>query len=214
MNPVKVLVGDDSLFMRTSLKKAICSRNKYLIDTASNGKEAVEKNLALNPDLILLDIEMPVMNGLTALKQIMETNPVPVVMFSTLTQEGADETIEALSLGAVDFVPKQSAYFDTNTVKDDLINKIVSFGSNPFLRANLISKYKKGRTVVTPKPESLAQNLTQHIAASAKPVAPKYQTDRKRPDPANIRLVTIGVSTGGPVALQELIRNLNPKSCP
>ena len=226
MPTVKVLLVDDSLFIRNSLKKILDVPEIKIVDTAQNGQEAVEKNLALNPDLILLDIEMPIMNGLDALKKIMETNPTPVVMFSSLTQEGAQETIESLSLGALDFIPKQSAYFDLSTVKDDLIKKIVLLGSNAFLRANLKAKYghlKTGsnaaeanrktetnrKTGDSNKAEANRKSEGEHKESKIKIVAPGYcQSARKRPSKENIKLVCIGISTGGPVALQEVIPHL------
>lgn len=206
MPVVKVLLVDDSLFIRNSLKKILDVPEIQVIDTAVNGQEAVDKNLALNPDLILLDIEMPVMNGLDALKKIMETNPTPVLMFSSLTQEGAQETIESLSLGALDFIPKQSAYFDVSTVKEELVKKIVLLGSNAFLRANLKARYAKIR--VPDKDKHQQAPPAEH--PKLKPIAPNYQTTRKRPSPANIKLICIGISTGGPVALQEVIPHLPP----
>ena len=203
MQPVKVLLVDDSLFMRNSLKKILDVPSIQIIDTAVNGKEAIEKNLALNPDLILLDIEMPVMNGLDALKQIMASNPVPVLMFSTLTQDGAEETIQSLSLGALDFVPKQSSYFDVSQAKDELIKKIVALGSNKFLKANLKAKFAN-KTPKQVEPPQKQEQFKLQIAA------PNYQTAKKRPKATDIKIVCIGISTGGPVALQEVIPHIPP----
>lgn len=218
MKPVKVLLVDDSLFMRNSLKKILNTPEIQVVGTALNGEEAIEKNLSLNPDLILLDIEMPVMNGLVALKHIMETNPVPVVMFSSLTQEGASETIEALSLGAVDFVPKQTSVdFNINAYRNELIEKIVHFGSNAFLRSNLRARYKKTtppptkRATVQIEPrKSESKPLIQGTTKYATPVEPKYKTDRKRPRPSDIKIIGIGISTGGPGSLQEVIPLIDP----
>ncbi|MDR0927276.1 MAG: chemotaxis response regulator protein-glutamate methylesterase [Ignavibacteria bacterium] len=206
MQPVKLLLVDDSLFMRNSLKKILAIPEIEIVDTAANGKEAVEKNLEYNPDLILLDIEMPVMNGLDALKKIMETNPTAVLMFSTLTQDGAKETVEALSLGALDFIPKQASYFDVSSTRDDLVKKIVALGSNKFLKANLKAKYAKKGRPQEPQAPAPAPGKTQRVM-------PNYIAQRKRPNPKDIRLVCIGISTGGPVALQEVIPHI-PKDLP
>ncbi len=210
MPPVRVLLVDDSLFMRNSLKKLLNVPELEIIDTASNGQEAVEKNLQLEPDVILLDIEMPVMNGIAALKQIMATRPTAVIMFSTLTQDGAAETIEALSHGAVDFIPKSSSYFDVSSVKDEIVSKLVSFGRNTSFRSGFKKTFKPSGNaqIPTAKGESLAKNLTQVLGEKIKPVPPKYQTNRRRPEPEDIKVITIGISTGGPVALQELIPHL------
>ena len=212
MKPVKVLLVDDSLFMRNALRKMLSTPEIDVVGTALNGEEAVEKNLSLNPDIILLDIEMPIMNGLVALKHIMETNPVPVIMFSSLTKEGANETLEALSLGAVDFVPKQTSVdFNINAYKNELIEKIIHFGSNAFLRSNLKARYKKTspRTTIQVEPRE-SKTPIQGNTKYATPVEPKYKTDRKRPKASDIKIIGIGISTGGPGSLQEVIPLIDP----
>src|SRR5690606_9344539 len=93
-----------------------------VIDTARNGKEGVEKALALSPDVITLDVEMPIMNGIEALHAILQKKSVPVVMLSSLTKEGADSTIQALNHGAVDFIPKPSGSIslDIEKIKNEM----------------------------------------------------------------------------------------------
>ncbi len=123
----RVLVVDDSAFMRRVITDIINEEESFeVIDTARNGKEAVEKVKSLHPDVVTLDVEMPVMDGLDALERIMEECPVPVLMLSSITKEGADATIRSLELGAIDFITKPSSIFKVNTddVKAELHEKI------------------------------------------------------------------------------------------
>ncbi|MFQ6118919.1 MAG: response regulator, partial [Methanosarcinales archaeon] len=123
--PIKVIVVDDSFFMRKVISDALNSDPDIkVIDTAKDGIECLEKAVRLNPDVITLDIDMPIMDGLTALKHLTKEHPTPVIMLSALTREGADETFKALQYGAADFVPKPSGMLDFDTVKEELINKV------------------------------------------------------------------------------------------
>ena len=127
MSQIKVLVVDDSLFMRTAISSLLNSDPKIsVIGTAGDGEEALRKISELNPDVVTLDVEMPRINGLTTLKEIMKKHPLPVVMLSALTKEGAKETFKALEYGAVDYVVKPSGTvsLDLKLVRDELIAKI------------------------------------------------------------------------------------------
>ena len=123
---IKVLVVDDSPFVRLALKKILqTARDIEVVGEASNGREAVEKAKTLKPDVITLDINMPVMDGLTALEEIKKVHPGgKVLMVSALTKEGAKETIEALSKGAVDFITKPASYEELFKFKDEIIAKV------------------------------------------------------------------------------------------
>ena len=104
---VKVLIVDDSHFMCKALQHIISNDETLeVVGTANNGQEAIKKVNALNPDVITMDVEMPKVNGLIALQEIMTTNPTPTIMISSLTEEGAETTLKALELGALDFLPK------------------------------------------------------------------------------------------------------------
>ncbi|MGL5697188.1 MAG: response regulator, partial [Plesiomonas shigelloides] len=104
---IKVLVVDDSVFFRRRVSEILNSHPQLeVIDTANNGKEALEKVQQLRPDVVTMDIEMPVMNGIDAAREIMRVRPTPILMFSSLTHEGAKATLDALDAGAVDFLPK------------------------------------------------------------------------------------------------------------
>ena len=104
---IRILIVDDSAFMRKLLSDLFTGEKDFVVvDTARNGKEAVEKTKLLQPDLVTLDVEMPIMDGLEALRLIMQETPTPVMMVSSLTKAGADATMRALDLGAVDFIAK------------------------------------------------------------------------------------------------------------
>ena len=116
---IRVLVVDDSAFMRVALRKMMEADPEIeFIEAAKNGEEALGKIKALRPDVVTMDVEMPVMDGLTALKRVMAEIPTPVIMISALTEEGADATFKALELGAVDFIPKGGkSYVNLDIVK-------------------------------------------------------------------------------------------------
>lgn len=127
MKQIKVFIVEDSIFMRNVISDIINSDPQLqVIGTARDGEEALNKLDELKPDVITLDIEMPRMDGLSTLKQIMKKNPKPVIMLSALTQEGAIHTFKALEYGAVDYIPKPSGKISLNlsTIKDEIISKI------------------------------------------------------------------------------------------
>ena len=124
---INVLVVDDSMFIRTAIKRLLEADSEIkVVGMASDGLEAIEKIKTLQPHVVTMDIEMPRMDGLTALKKIMAENPLPVLMISTLTESGASSTIEALSLGALDYIPKQIAQssLDILRIQKELHTKI------------------------------------------------------------------------------------------
>ncbi|MBI5098481.1 MAG: chemotaxis response regulator protein-glutamate methylesterase [Nitrospirae bacterium] len=185
---VKVLIVDDSAFMRNTLTSLISDDPEIqVVGIARNGIEAVEKVAQLKPDIVTMDVEMPKMDGIEALKQIMSTNPVPVIMVSSLTTDSAKVTLEALEIGAVDFIPKNLSDLSVNIVKikETLIEKIKKIG-------------KKGLPVI--KKISSFKQLQM-------PKTADYTSHRR------INIVTIGSSTGGPTALQNIICKL-PKDFP
>src|SRR5919198_2045847 len=125
--PIRVLVVDDSAFMRRVVGEAITSQtDMQLVGTAVNGLDALLKVEQLQPDVVTLDVEMPEMDGLTALRHLMAKYPRPVVMLSSLTQEGAATTLRALAIGAVDFVakPSGSISLDFHRVREELVHKV------------------------------------------------------------------------------------------
>ena len=124
---VKVLVVDDSGFFRRRVSEILSADpNIQVVGTATNGKEAIDQALALKPDVITMDYEMPMMDGITAVRHIMQRCPTPVLMFSSLTHEGARVTLDALVAGAVDFLPKNFEDISRNPekVKQMLCEKV------------------------------------------------------------------------------------------
>ena len=188
-NKIQVLVVDDSAYMRKVISNLIQSdENIIVVDTARNGLDALDKIKQWKPDVVTLDVEMPKLNGLAALERIMKECPTAVVMLSSLTLEGSDTTIKALTMGAVDFVPKPSGAIsiDIHKVKEELVTKIkvAAKASLKNLRTSSAAIFS-GSIPVTPGIEH----------RSMLPLAPK-------------KLVVIGSSTGGPNALQQVIPRL------
>jgi two-component system chemotaxis response regulator CheB len=146
---IRTLIVDDSAFMRMAIRSMLASSSDIkIVGDASNGKEAVEKAKSLHPDIIIMDVNMPVMDGLTAVKTIMNTNPIPIVMFSTLTKEGSKEALEALHLGAIDFVTKPESNHKINEIEKELVNKVKNIhGSNPSILRILNLRKFKGEVV-------------------------------------------------------------------
>lgn len=184
---VSVLIVDDSAFFRRRLTELIAGCPELRVaGTASNGQEAIEQARALRPDVITMDYEMPVMDGITALRAIMAEQPTPVLMFSSLTYEGARVTLEALEAGAVDFLPKNLAEIS---------------GSAEALRSRLGEKLL-----------AIARGGRQRDRRSLQP--PESVPAATAPPPARRRwqkppsVVVIGASTGGPVALQQMLMPL------
>ena len=176
---IRVLVADDSAFMRTAITRMIESDTNLRVGaTAQTGQEALDKVKALKPDVVTLDVEMPGMNGLDTLRHIMRECPTPVIMVSSLTQEGAEVTLEALDIGAFDYVPKQSSFVSLDIVKirEDLISKIKAAADSKRKRPMLqVSKPEAARKVLVASPKNAAT------------------------------IVALGTSTGGPKALQEML---------
>jgi two-component system chemotaxis response regulator CheB len=127
--PINVLVVDDSAFMRLAISKMLGSDPEIVVcATARNGEEAVAKAQQLRPDVVTMDVEMPGIGGLEAVREIAAQSDIPVIMVSALTHEGAETTFQALEAGAVDFIPKpDSAYVNINDVARDLVAKVRVF---------------------------------------------------------------------------------------
>ena len=199
---IRVLVVDDSAFMRKAISMMLEEdADVQVVDTARDGLEAIDKVKRLRPDLVTMDIEMPRMDGITALKRIMAEHPVPVMMISSLTQEGAQATVEALQVGAVDFIPKQMSYvsLEITKIKADLIAKVKSIARS---RSRMFRR----------TPSALGDRPSAGIApapAIARPASAAGPPLRHQA----AGLLAIGVSTGGPFALQKVIPAL-PKDFP
>lgn len=183
--PVKVMIVDDSAFMRFSIAQHLNEHPEIkVVGSAHNGKEALRLIPELQPDVVTLDVEMPQMDGLTTLRQIMAEFPRPVIMFSSLTREGTAETIQALMLGAVDFIAKPTNQTDIRNAMKDMIAKIMC----------------AAKAKVKPATRQWMRPATPHTNLPEKLVQP-YQ--KKAP------VVLIGSSTGGPGALNEIVPALS-----
>ncbi len=182
-NPIRVLVVDDSTFMRGALVRMIEKDPRFkVIDVAMNGEEGVRKAAELKPDVITMDVEMPVMNGLEALEIIVKTSKIPVVMVSTLTEAGAVTTLRALEIGAIDFIPKALNSADKNIFKgaDEIHAKLAAAAGLP----------------------------TIPVVPAAARQAPRVLPSVDHIKRLNVKVVLIGSSTGGPKALQTLLSQL------
>ena len=190
----RVLVVDDSGFFRRRVKE-ILEEDPLLtiIGDAANGQEAIEKAAELKPDVITMDIEMPVMDGIKATKLIMASNPTPIVMFSSLTTEGAKATLDALEAGALDFLPKR---FEDISQDREEAKKILC------QRVRAIGQKKSSLRRIIPAA------TTSTIAKPAATTATARRTAVKVGKSGGIDLVAIGTSTGGPLALQNVLVNL------
>lgn len=191
MRKIRALIVDDSAFMRKSLSIILESDEELeIIGTAKDGLEGYEMAKSLKPDIITLDIEMPRMDGLTALKKIMSDCPTSVIMVSSLTTEGADSTIKALELGAVDFIPKEMSFVSVNiaNIKEDLLSKIktIARSKSVYNRLRRIQKFAPKREIVT-----------------------QLKTPKTLPV-IGYKSVALGISTGGPLSLQKLIPKIKP----
>ncbi|MFJ7108025.1 chemotaxis response regulator protein-glutamate methylesterase [Pseudomonas sp. NPDC098740] len=212
---VKVLVVDDSGFFRRRVSEILSADpNIQVVGTATNGKEAIDQALALKPDVITMDYEMPMMDGITAVRHIMQRCPTPVLMFSSLTHEGARVTLDALDAGAVDFLPKNFEDISRNPekVKQLLCEKILSI-SRSNRRANT---YSAPAPVAAPAPTPAPSSVSSYGSSAPARPAPAPITPRTHapasssPTPKRkaYKLVAIGTSTGGPVALQRVLTQL------
>jgi len=181
---IRVLVVDDSAFMRYTLTRRLAETpGLTIVGAAHDGKEALQLLESLKPDVVTLDVEMPHMDGLTTLKQIMANRPTPVIMVSSLTTEGARETIQALTFGAVDFIAKPESKANIELIIEELVTKI--------------RRAAKARVVaLTPANVQPVRLPTEQLPKKVRPLGEKD------------KVVVIGASTGGPRALNQVVPQL------
>jgi len=258
--PIKVLIVDDSGFFRRRLTEIINSGNEFqVVGSACNGREAIEKTQELHPDVITMDYEMPIMDGISAVKLIMDSCPTPILMFSSLTFEGARVTLDALEAGAVDFLPKTFEDISRNPEKLKLVlqdrlraisrsNRLAveptptlrttrtdrvateTQPKEPAPRSSTLAEREPPRTPrkaaplqTSPRNQSApatsrsaaldtasrsASTATAGAAASGATAAPAAGAKQVRKRSRPFRLVAIGTSTGGPLALQKVLAAL------
>jgi len=192
-NRIRVLIVDDSALVRQILTEILAAdRQIEVVGVASDAHVAREKIKSLNPDVITLDVEMPKMDGVTFLRNLMRLRPMPVVMVSSLTEHGADVTLDALSMGAVDYLPKP---------KIDLAATLKDYGEQLTEKVKMAARAR----VRALDPRALPQAKPSHSADAIIPAgAPPRQfrtTDR---------IIAIGASTGGTEAIKEVLMGFPP----
>lgn len=215
MAKIKILVVDDSAFMRKVIKDILeTDPNLEVVGTAKNGQDALDKIPDLMPDVVTLDVEMPVLDGLDTLNELVGKYKLPVIMLSSTTQVGAENTVIALERGAFDFIPKPSGSIslDLHKVGEELVTKVhLAFkygigrrGMNlSTTQSNRNSTLKKETKPITQKTPSVHLQPWKKEPAGEKVDRTQGATDTKLKN-----VVLIGTSTGGPKALQQVLSNL------
>ncbi|MGH8550350.1 MAG: protein-glutamate methylesterase/protein-glutamine glutaminase [Methylococcales bacterium] len=192
--PVRVLIVDDSIFIRKRVAEIFAETPDIeVVGQACNGREAVRMVSELQPDVVTMDVEMPEMNGIAAVKQIMRENPTPILMFSVATREGAQATLDALEAGAVDFLPKQLDQINSNreTAKQLFCSRVRMLGQR--------SKHLK------------QQLRREHPGAVPVRNSPPFSTSAHRLVTQSYSLLVIAASTGGPVAIQKIVSGISDR---
>ncbi len=193
---VRVLVVDDSVFYRHRVVAALnAEKDIVVVGEACNGMEGVEKARSLHPDVIIMDVSMPVMDGVTAVRQIMDERPTQILMFSSLTTKGAQATFDALDAGAVDFMTKnlEELSGDPQQALRHLCRRVRMLGSSSRAKSRIAAGSASHR------PDTAINELAKRLPLQGK---------QKAWEGENLQLVIIGTSTGGPVALQKILTML------
>lgn len=231
MDDISVLICDDSALMRNLISRIIDgTEGMRVVAKASNGQVALEKIKDTNPDIIVLDIEMPVMNGIEFLRVRKEQKiKVPVVVLSSVATKGAAVTMEALELGAADFItkPAGSVSADISEVADQLIDMLASYGSQYARRQGKVPYipefFQKQRKLL--KAESFVANKkaddnapVQKPKLDAAQILSFNTVEKKEPvvitpirEGGSIDVIAIGISTGGPNALRDVFKMIDPR---
>ncbi|MFP8968361.1 chemotaxis-specific protein-glutamate methyltransferase CheB [Pokkaliibacter sp. CJK22405] len=206
---IKVLIVDDSALMRRQFSQLLEAQGDIRVVWARNGQEAVEMNQSERPDVVTLDINMPVMDGIEALSLIMATRPVPVIMLSSLSSKGALLTFEALALGAVDYMTKPSGTISLSidVIASELVDKIREAAKlkvvAPSHGAGLLKKVQHSSRQASSRNPTSSYGMTPNDQAWA------TSSDRRGlPRQISEGLVVIGVSTGGPCTLEKILQTL------
>lgn len=220
---IGVLIIDDSPFMRLTLQKILNQDSSIkVLDTARDGKEGILKLQSLRPDVVTMDVEMPVMDGLQALDEIMRWQPTSVIVLSAVTTEGAQSTLKALDLGAVDVVAKPSGKpgADLQVLSQDLVEKVKAAAlANPARLKPKLKEFSPSPTPIPPvaatNPYSAAGGVNNQRGAgkAAAQTASSYPAETRSPSLNKggalpkypVEIVAIGTSTGGPSALQAVL---------
>ncbi|MEP1447791.1 MAG: chemotaxis response regulator protein-glutamate methylesterase [Paraglaciecola sp.] len=195
----RILIVDDSTFFRRRIKQILeDDAGLEVVGEAKNGQEALTLVASLKPDVVTMDIEMPVMDGITAVKKIMASNPVPIIMFSSLTMEGAQATLDALDAGALDFLPKKFEDIALNRKEAILLlqNRVKALCGRKVIRSHSLAKMRSEAFRPT---DTLTSNSLNRI---------NRKTHLGANNSSRYDCLAIGTSTGGPVALQKILTEL------
>jgi two-component system, chemotaxis family, protein-glutamate methylesterase/glutaminase len=198
----RILIVDDSTFFRRRISQILQQDPELVVvGEAKDGLEAIDLVKTLKPDVVTMDIEMPVMDGITAVKKIMAQNPVPIIMFSSLTQEGAQATLDALDAGAVDFLPKK--FEDIALNKKEVVallqDRVKTLGRKKAYSTPLTSRFSQSVQSSSSSPATSFSSPTAVVSRSF-----SAHSGFKK----NYKCLAIGTSTGGPVALQKILIDL------
>lgn len=202
---IKVLIVDDSQFIRNRIQAILEEELDFdVVGVAANGKEAWIQAYQLKPDVITMDVEMPVMNGIESVEKIMADCPTAILMFSATTHAGAKATLDALNAGAIDFLPKQLNEIDGNreTAKQLLRRRVRDVS----LQAKRIQRQSKVDAI---KKEIPASKPAKRVAVTPQTAPLQKVTNNKV---IELELLVVVASTGGPVALQKILTQL-PSHC-
>lgn len=199
----RILIVDDSTFFRRRIKQILEEDTELVVvGEAKNGQEAITLVSSLKPDVVTMDIDMPVMDGITAVKRIMARDPVPIIMFSSLTQKGAQATLDALDAGALDFIPKKFEDIALNRKEAILLlqNRVKA------LCGNKLSERRSSSTINSSPLSSTKTLQTKHVNRVASTLIKKPNFSHTIS--SHYACLAIGTSTGGPVALQKILTEL------
>ncbi|MGX5913409.1 protein-glutamate methylesterase/protein-glutamine glutaminase [Aliidiomarina sp. Khilg15.8] len=208
---IRVLVVDDSSFFRRRVSEILnASAELEVVGTAADGEAAIRETRVLKPDVITMDIEMPVLDGISAVRRIMQECPTPILMFSSLTHDGAKATLDALEAGALDFLPKK--FEDIARNRDDAVQVLQQ-------RVREIARKRVSSHAAPVRPAPARPQPTSRPTSSFSSTTAAAPRARPEPTPAvttgsaltvntRYKLLAIGTSTGGPVALQNILTQL------
>jgi len=209
---MKVLIVDDSAFFRRRVAEILNAHSDLqVVGDAVNGKDAIEKTKLLRPDVITMDIEMPVMDGITSVRHIMNECPTPIIMFSSLTHDGAKATLDALEAGALDFLPKkfEDIAKDKKEGTKVLQDRVCALGR----RSGLMRRSSVPKPSIDTTTKSVPTTSRTSSARSAQPTEARAvnrpsvsrSSVARKSSGKSYKLLAIGTSTGGPVALQKVL---------
>jgi len=212
---IKVLVVDDSAFFRRRVTEILNAHTELqVIGDAANGQQAIEQTEKLRPDVITMDIEMPVMDGITAVRKIMAATPTPIIMFSSLTHDGAKATLDALDAGALDFLPKkfEDIAKDKKEGTQLLQERVKALGRKAgFMRRRQVARPTISKTPLSRNEVSRPHKPLAPISSRVSKESVTSSGPLRRSSGKSYKLLAVGTSTGGPVALQKLLTEL-PKN--